>query len=96
MGTDGKSVTRIARTVDQASTDASRRWMVTVDGQRLRQVRRQHGLSRQALATAAGISTATIGRLERQEWPSCRGRTLARLAKALGEQATDLTQGGAH
>jgi hypothetical protein len=32
----------------------------------------------------------TIGQLERQAHPSCRGRTLARLAAALGAQPTAL------
>lgn len=71
-----------------------RRWTVIVDGQRLRQARQQRGLSRQTLAEAAGISPATIGRLERQERASCRRRTLARLAAALGQQAADLARRG--
>ncbi|HUY47420.1 MAG TPA: helix-turn-helix transcriptional regulator [Streptosporangiaceae bacterium] len=69
---------------------AARRWIVTVDGRRLRQLRRQHGLSQEMLADVTGISLTTIGRLERQDRPSCRGRTLARLAAALGQHPADL------
>jgi len=68
-----------------AGSSAPRRWIVIIDGQRLRHLRRQHGLSQETLADRAGISLATIGRLERNGRPSCRGRTLARLAAALGE-----------
>jgi DNA-binding XRE family transcriptional regulator len=60
------------------------RWLVAVDGHRLRQLRREHRLSQQALAGRAGISVGTIGLLERQARARCRGRTLARLAAALG------------
>jgi len=68
-----------------AGSSTARRWIVIIDGQRLRQLRRQHGLSQETLAGRAGISLATIGRLERHGRPSCRGRTLARLAAVLGE-----------
>jgi transcriptional regulator with XRE-family HTH domain len=60
--------------------------MVIIDGQRLRQLRRQRGLSQEMLADRAGVSAGTVGRLERCGRPSCRGRTLARLAAVLGEQ----------
>ena len=62
------------------------RWITVLDGKRLRQLRHQRGLSQERLADRAGISTATVGRLERHPHPSCRGRTLARLAAALGER----------
>jgi transcriptional regulator with XRE-family HTH domain len=62
------------------------RWITVLDGKRLRQLRRQRGLSQEKLADRAGISAATVARLERHPHPSCRGRTLARLAAALGEQ----------
>ena len=68
----------------------ARRWFVVADGQRLRQLRREQRLSQDALARQAGISVGTIGQLERQAHPSCRGRTLARLAAALGAQPTAL------
>jgi len=57
-----------------------------VDGHRLRQLRRQRGLSQEKLADKAGISPATVARLERQARACCRCRTLARLAAVLGEQ----------
>ena len=69
-----------------AGGSAARRWMVIIDGRRLRQLRRQRGLSQEMLADRAGLSAATVGRLERCGRPSCRGRTLARLAAVLGEK----------
>jgi transcriptional regulator with XRE-family HTH domain len=63
----------------------------TIDGHRLRQLRRQHGLSQDTLADRAGISLSTIARLESQPTAPCWGRTLARLATALGEQPTAIT-----
>ena len=61
------------------------RWFAVVDGPRLRQLRRQHGLSQAELAGKAGISLSTVTRLERRPPRSCRTRTLARLAIALGQ-----------
>jgi len=57
-------------------------WTTVLDGQRLRGLRDQHGLSREELASRAGISTATVARLERQARPR-RRRTMARLTAAL-------------
>jgi transcriptional regulator with XRE-family HTH domain len=68
----------------------AQRWFVAVDGLRVRQLRRQHRLSQEALASRAGISVGTVGQLERQARPVCRGRTLARLADALGTHPTAL------
>ncbi|MGH3202251.1 MAG: helix-turn-helix domain-containing protein [Streptosporangiaceae bacterium] len=58
-----------------------------LDGQRLRQRRRQRGLSQEGLADQTGLSVATVARLERQTSAPCRGRTLGRLARALGEHS---------
>jgi transcriptional regulator with XRE-family HTH domain len=69
----------------------ARRWTTIVDGGRLRQLRRQHELSQEQLATHAGISLTTIRRLERQPAAPCRSRTLGRLAAALGEEPARLT-----
>jgi len=60
-------------------------WTTVLDGQRLRQLRREHALSQEKLASLAGISPSTVARLEGRSRPICRGRTLARLAAALGE-----------
>jgi anti-sigma regulatory factor (Ser/Thr protein kinase)/DNA-binding XRE family transcriptional regulator len=65
-------------------------WTTAVDGHRLRHLRRERGLTRAGLAAKAGISQATIARLERQRRASSRGRTVARLAAALGEQPATL------
>ena len=70
---------------------ASGRWFAVVDGARLRQLRRQHGLSPAELAGKAGIGLSTVSRLERQPRRSCRTRTLARLAAALGQSPAALT-----
>ena len=72
------------------SGSQARRWFVVADGHRLRQLRREQRLSQEALASRAGISVGTIGQLERQAYAFCRGRTLARLAAALGKQPTAL------
>lgn len=61
------------------------RWFTVMDGARLRQLRRQRGLSVAELATKAGIGLLTVVQLERQPQRSCRTRTLARLAAALGQ-----------
>jgi DNA-binding XRE family transcriptional regulator len=60
-------------------------WTTVLDGPRLRAARQRQGLSQEQLAYAAGVSPATVVRLEGQRRPRCRGRTLGRLAAALGE-----------
>jgi transcriptional regulator with XRE-family HTH domain len=67
------------------------RWFTAVDGARLRQLRRERGLSPAELAGKADIALSTVLRLERQPQPACRTRTLARLAAALGQPSTVLT-----
>jgi transcriptional regulator with XRE-family HTH domain len=69
----------------------AQRWITIVDGGRLRQLRRQHGLSQEQLASQAGISLTTIRRLERQPSAPCRTRTLGRLAAVLDEDPACLT-----
>ena len=72
----------------------SQRWVTVLDGTRLRQLRRQHGLSQQQLAAKAGISQSTVVRLEPCSRTTCRSRTLARLAAALEVQPATLTPDG--
>jgi transcriptional regulator with XRE-family HTH domain len=67
-----------------------RKWFTVMDGRRLRHLRRQHELSQEQLASQAGLSTATVARLERQPAAPCRCRTLGRLARALGEDPARL------
>jgi transcriptional regulator with XRE-family HTH domain len=67
------------------------RWFTVVDGQRLRRLRNQRGLSQEQLADRAGISPATVARLERQPAAPCRSRTLGRVAAALDEEPAHLT-----
>lgn len=72
------------------------RWIIELDGNRLRQLRREHRLSQETLAERAGISLGTVSRLEREARASCRSRTLARLAAALGEQPAALMAAPGH
>jgi transcriptional regulator with XRE-family HTH domain len=67
------------------------RWTAVVDGQRLRELRRQQALSQVELARLAGVSAHTVSKLERQPASCCRSRTLARLAAALGESPAAIT-----
>lgn len=69
----------------------TRRWTTVIDGHRLRQLRRQQGLSQEQLARQTGMSLTSIARLERPGNQSCRTRTLARLAAALGQDPATLT-----
>ena len=62
-----------------------------LDGSRLRKLRRQRGLSQEELADQAGVSLTTVVRLERRACAPCRGRTLGRLARALGEHPAATT-----
>jgi transcriptional regulator with XRE-family HTH domain len=64
----------------------TRSWTTVLDGQELRQLRRRRELSQEKLADLAGVSLGTVARLERLHRSPCRGRTLARLAAALGER----------
>lgn len=62
-----------------------RYWIVTLDGTRLREARIERGLSRDELATEAGVSLATMLWLERQRVASCHRATLYRIAEVLAE-----------
>lgn len=67
------------------------RWTTELDGQRLRAMRHQRGLSQEQLADLAGISLTTMARLERQDRSPCRKWTLGRLAVALNETPAAIT-----
>jgi serine/threonine-protein kinase RsbW len=58
--------------------DPADRWISLLDGQQLRQLRHQQKLTQAELATKAGVSCATITRLETGTCLTCRSRTLAR------------------
>ena len=73
-----------------ASLARAQRWTTVLDSDRLRQLRLQRGLSQSELAGKAGLSLATMARLERQPGRRCRSRTLRRLALALGEDPAAL------
>jgi transcriptional regulator with XRE-family HTH domain len=76
---------------DGEPTRAGQPQTFVLDGQRLRQLRSQRGLSQEELANRAGISLTTVVRLERRACAPCRGRTLGRLARALGEHPASTT-----
>jgi transcriptional regulator with XRE-family HTH domain len=75
---------------------SANRWVTVLDGVRLRQLRSQRGLSPAELASQAGLGRSTVIRLERHPRPSCRTRTLARLAAALGLPPAALTAVSRH
>ena len=73
---------------------SAQRWTTVLDGERLRQLRQQHGLTQEKLADLAGVSLTTMARLERQDRSPCRSWTLGRLAAALNETPAAITPGG--
>ena len=80
-------------TVNCPPVSLTRRWTTVIDGHRLRQLRRERYLSQSELAGKAGVSPATVARLEKHPQVSCRSRTLSRLAAALAEDRTSLVAG---
>jgi serine/threonine-protein kinase RsbW len=82
---------RLDRVMAPRPTGHPDRWTAVIDGQRLRELRRQQALSQAELAKLAGVSAHTVSKLERQPASCCRSRTLARLAAALGESPAAIT-----
>lgn len=68
----------------------TQRWIIVLDSERLRELRRRRGLSQPELAGRAGISLSTLARLESQSGRPCRTRTLALIARALDEDPAAL------
>jgi transcriptional regulator with XRE-family HTH domain len=62
-----------------------------VNVRRLKQLRRLRALSQEELAEESGVGRATISRIERGE-TGAHGRTLRRLAKALGVGVEELVK----
>ena len=79
---------------EMSQQGSAQRWTTVLDGERLRQLRQQHGLSQEKLADLAGISLTTMARLERQDRSPCRSWTLGRLAAALNETPAAIAPGG--
>jgi serine/threonine-protein kinase RsbW len=67
----------------RSSTGPGRYWIATLDGTRLREARIERGLSRDKLAAEAGVSLATMARLEGRRIVSCHRATLYRIAATL-------------
>lgn len=63
---------------------------VNTIGARLREARRERGLTQEALAELAGMSSDVIGKLEQGQRETARITTLSRLANALGITLSDL------
>lgn len=57
-------------------------------GANVRELRKQRNLSREALAVRAGVSYATVSRIESGSYPS--QRTIRQLARALKVSVTEL------
>ncbi len=62
-----------------------------VNVERLKALRRLRALSQEELAEESGVGRATISRIERGE-TGAHGRTLRRLAKALGVGVEELVR----
>lgn len=56
--------------------------------QRIRELRTAQGLTREQLAVKAGLAARTVARAEHDEFVN--GRTMAKLAVALGVEVVDL------
>jgi DNA-binding XRE family transcriptional regulator len=76
---------------EMSQQGSAQRWTTVLDGERLRQLRQQHGLTQEKLADLARISLTTMARLERQNRSPCRSWTLGRLAAALNETPAAIT-----
>lgn len=59
-------------------------------GQRVRQLRKEAGLTIQQLAVAAGLHASSVHQLERSVHPDPRISTLAAVGRALGVALDDL------
>jgi transcriptional regulator with XRE-family HTH domain len=62
-----------------------------VNVKKLKELRRLRALSQQELADSAGVGRNTVSRIERGE-SGAHGRTLRRLAGALGVDVADLVK----
>ena len=65
---------------------------IRVEGERLRQVRREHALSQRDLARTTGVAFDTISRLETGK-QDAQPKTLRKLAEALGVKPKELMRG---
>lgn len=69
----------------RSSTRPDRYRMTVLDGTRLREARIERGLSRDKLASEAGVSIGTVARLESERTASCDRATLHRIAATLAD-----------
>jgi len=65
---------------------------IRVEGERLRQVRREHALSQRDLSRTTGVAFDTISRLETGK-QDAQPKTLRKLAEALGVKPKELMRG---
>ena len=66
--------------------------MVKIDGQKIKQLREQQGLTQLYLATAVEVTTDTISRWENRRYPSIKRENGIRLAQALNVPLEDLLE----
>ncbi len=66
--------------------------MVKIDGDKIRRVREEKGLTQLYLATAVGVTTDTISRWENRRYPSIKKENGIRLAEALEVDLADLLE----
>jgi serine/threonine-protein kinase RsbW len=69
----------------RSSTRPGSYWVTAVDGFKLQEARSERGLSRNKLASEAGVSVRTMARLEKGQAASCHRATLYRIAAALAD-----------
>ena len=65
-----------------------------MDVERLKELRKLRALSQEELAEESGVGRATISRIERME-TGAHGKTLRKLAAALGVDVSELVETGA-
>jgi DNA-binding XRE family transcriptional regulator len=87
-----KPASPAAQIMNARAATGPRKWTAIIGGHQLARLRDLHGLTRQQLARHAGISPATLARLERHDTAHCHPRTTARLAIALTEHPAAFTR----
>ncbi|MCH9001368.1 MAG: helix-turn-helix transcriptional regulator, partial [Planctomycetes bacterium] len=65
-----------------------------VNTSKLRDLMAERGMSSSALASAAGVSRTTLGKLTTQDSPTVYAKTVRKLANALGVSAETLDRDG--
>lgn len=64
--------------------------MIKIDGEKIKSLREQQGLTQLYMATAVGVTTDTISRWENKRYPTIKEENAQKLAETLGVEVTDL------